>query len=609
MLNNSASPLITHRIFHCNLSSLLPRVTASMPFDILRRKASSSSTATAASASDLAEQDPTLAGGAINPKNGSSIANGTLLRSLETLQFANTFTTELPGDPITENGIRQVHNSFFSFVEPTPTGTEPSTIIASDDVAKLIGIDPEESDRPEFAMIFSGNALLPGDTRPYAHCYGGHQFGSWAGQLGDGRAICLGEVLNPKTGIRWELQLKGAGRTPYSRFADGRAVLRSSLREYVASEAMAALGVPTTRALSLVATGDDVLRDMFYNGNAKMEPGAVVCRVAQSFIRFGTFQLPISRGDDQIPLGKQLGDYVIRHFYPECASAENPYAALLTAIAERTGHLVAEWHRVGFVHGVLNTDNMSILGDTIDYGPYGWLERYDPDFTPNTTDLPGRRYCFHAQPEIGQFNILQLARSMVLGGMMTEDEAREGLVAYGKALTDRFSCMMGDKLGLKEYDRVLANGLFKEMYGDSADYTNTFRALSSVSASTPSSGDDGEIPVELAAAVGLDDGLEEERRNAWSGWVRQYRAALRAAGWKDDEERKAVQNKANPAIIPRNHVLVGIIGEAEVGNYEPLFKYMEALKKPYTSEGIDPAWVEPGPKQSRMGVELLSCSS
>lgn len=191
---------------------------------------------------------------------------------------------------------------------------------------------------------------------------------------------------------------------------------------------------------------------------------------------------------------------------------------------------------------------------------------------------------------------------------MTEEEAREGLVVYGTALTERFSEMMGQKLGLKEYDRVLANGLFKAMFEDAADYTNTFRALSSVSAATPSSGDDGEIPEALAAAVGLEE-LEEERTVVWSTWVRQYRAALRAAGWKSDEERIAVQNGANPALIPRNHVLVGIIGEAEVGNYEPLHRFMEAMTSPYTSEGVDPAWMEPGPKQSRLGVELLSCSS
>jgi uncharacterized protein YdiU (UPF0061 family) len=556
------------------------------------------------------------AGGSPNSNTENTTTAKTNLVTLENLNFANTFSTELPADPSTVNTPRQVENAFFSFVNPSGTGTEPSTIAISTEVATMIGLDPEEAERPEFDLVFSGNALLPGDTKPYAQCYGGHQFGSWAGQLGDGRAICLGEVVNTTTGIRWELQLKGAGRTPYSRFADGRAVLRSSIREYVASEAMAAFGVPTTRALSLVLTGDDVLRDMFYNGNAQMEPGAVVCRVAQSFIRFGTFQLPASRGDDQKGMVKTLADFVIRHFYQdECSSttdnnsSNNQYALLLQAIAKRTGHLVSEWHRVGFVHGVLNTDNMSILGDTIDYGPYGWIERYDPDFTPNTTDLPGRRYCFHAQPEIGQFNILQLARALIGGGLITEDEAREGLVAYGTALTDSFSTMMGSKMGLKTYDRVLANGLLKAMFEDSADYTNVFRALSSVSMATPASGNDGEIPTELLAAVELDN-LPADRTEVWSTWVKEYRTALRTAGWSSDEERKKVQDSTNPVIVPRNHVLVGIISEATVGNYEPLEKYMAALRQPYTDSGeIDAKWKEPGPKQSRMGVELLSCSS
>lgn len=206
------------------------------------------------------------------------------LSSLEQLTFTDSFTKELPGDPLDDNRTRQVHGAFYSFVKPTPTGTEPSTILASPEVARLVGLAPGEIERPEFAMVFSGNAPLPG-SKPYAQCYGGHQFGNWAGQLGDGRAICLGIVEHPASGEQWVLQLKGAGRTPYSRFADGRAVLRSSLREYVASEAMAALGVPTTRALSLVNTGDQVVRDMFYNGNAQLEPGAVVCRVARSFIR------------------------------------------------------------------------------------------------------------------------------------------------------------------------------------------------------------------------------------------------------------------------------------------------------------------------------------
>lgn len=340
---SAASPL--RRLCPRLLHSSFPAAAAAphMPLETLRRGVSTSASASPTSSTDKAT---------ISTEN---------LASLEDLKFDNTFTAELPADPSTASGTRQVFGAFYSWVDPTPADGSPTTIISSDAVSKLIGLDPSEAQRPEFALCFGGAALLPG-SRPYAQCYGGHQFGSFAGQLGDGRAICLGEVMNPATGVRWELQLKGAGRTPYSRFADGRAVLRSSLREYVASEAMAALGVPTTRALSLVATGDSVLRDMFYNGNAKEEPGAVVCRVARSFIRFGTFQLPASRGEEESKLVGVLTAYVIKHFYPECASAANPAAALLAAVARKTGALISEWQRVGFVHGVGNTDNFSILG-------------------------------------------------------------------------------------------------------------------------------------------------------------------------------------------------------------------------------------------------------
>lgn len=568
------------------------------------------------------------------------IAEGTsALSTLENLSFDNTFTTELPGDSSQENRVRQVQGAFFSYTNPSPTGTEPTTIASSPEVASLIGLDPAELDRPEFAMIFSGNAPLPA-SRPYAQCYGGHQFGSWAGQLGDGRAICLGEILNPRSGLRWELQLKGVGRTPYSRMADGRAVLRSSLREFVASEAMAALGVPTTRALSLVGTGDQVVRDMFYSGNPQLEPGAVVCRVARSFIRFGTFQLPVSRGEDQVQLAKQLADYVIRHFYPECDvkdiedrrtwldsnnnseeqrgrgsggtessksdSSANKYAQFLEAVAMRTAFLVSEWQRVGFTHGVLNTDNMSIVGDTIDYGPYGWIERFDPEFTPNTTDLPGRRYAFGAQPEVGQWNIVQLARALVAAGLVNEDEGAQGVAAYGRALMDAYYNAMARKMGMKTYDGKLAEDLLKEMFEDAVDYTNTFRALSSVEAA-PTSGDDGEIPAVLAEV--LSEVSNEDRVGAWTGWLRRYRAALRAEGWASEAERQAVQDSVNPAIIPRNHVLVDIIGEAEAGDYEPLHRYLKALETPYVKDRVDPAWCKPAPKKCRVGVELLSCSS
>lgn len=294
-------------------------------------------------------------------------------KTLEELVVPNTFTHELPGDSTREPGRRQVKGAFFSYVDPTPTGTEPYLVAASREMAEELGLDSEELDRPEFAQYLSGNAVLPQiSSKTYAQCYGGHQFGSWAGQLGDGRAINLGEIVGP-SGKHWEVQLKGVGRTPYSRTADGRAVLRSSLREFIGSEAMFHLGVPTTRALSLVGTGQQVMRDMFYNGNIKMEPGAVVCRVSPSFIRFGTFQLPASRGGSETMLVQALADYVIKHHYPHLKGQPEQYRELLREVSHRTAELVAWWQCVGFTHGVLNTDNMSILGETIDYGPYGFL--------------------------------------------------------------------------------------------------------------------------------------------------------------------------------------------------------------------------------------------
>ena len=239
---------------------------------------------------------------------------------------------------------------------------------------------------------------------------GGHQFGHWAGQLGDGRAISLGEAVLAD-GQRRELQLKGAGPTPYSRSADGRAVLRSSIREFLCSEAMHHLGIPTTRALSLVGTGEGVVRDMFYDGHPEVEPGAIVCRVAPSFLRFGHFELPSQRGDTS--LLQALADFCIARDFPHLRGRGEPlYADWFAEVCERTARLVAGWMRVGFVHGVLNTDNMSILGLAIDYGPYGWIDAYDPDWTPNTTDATGRRYRFGWQPRVANWNLGQLARAL-----------------------------------------------------------------------------------------------------------------------------------------------------------------------------------------------------
>jgi uncharacterized protein YdiU (UPF0061 family) len=289
-------------------------------------------------------------------------------------RFDNSFLRQLPGDPDTRIFPRQVQAAAWSAVDPSPVEA-PRLLAHSREIAAELGFSELDIASPDFARVFSGNALLPG-MQPFATNYGGHQFGHWAGQLGDGRAISLGEVVLAG-GDRRELQLKGAGPTPYSRSADGRAVLRSSIREFLCSEAMHHLGIRTTRALSLVATGDDVVRDMFYDGHARPEPGAVVCRVAPSFLRFGHFELPARRGD--VALLRQLADFCITRDFPHITSTgDGKYADWFGEVCERTARLVAEWMRVGFVHGVLNTDNMSIIGLTIDYGPYGSIQPYGP---------------------------------------------------------------------------------------------------------------------------------------------------------------------------------------------------------------------------------------
>ncbi|MGD0960991.1 MAG: protein adenylyltransferase SelO family protein, partial [Methylomonas sp.] len=335
----------------------------------------------------------------------SSEASSALFNNLH---FDNRFVRELPADPEPENYRRQVYQACYSRVLPTKMG-EPTLVAYSSELAAELGLTEKICASLPFRQVFVGNQLLEG-MEPYACCYGGHQFGYWAGQLGDGRAINLGEVVT-RQGQYLTLQLKGAGLTPYSRSADGLAVLRSSIREFLCSEAMHYLGVPTTRALSVILTGKMVSRDMFYDGNPQMEPGAVVCRVAPSFTRFGSFQIFTDR--DDLDTLKKLLDYTIRYDFPHLdPPSVKVYLQWFAEVCKLTAALVVHWQRVGFVHGVLNTDNMSILGLTIDYGPYGWIENYDPDWTPNTTDAQGRRYRFGNQPQIAYWNLVQLANAL-----------------------------------------------------------------------------------------------------------------------------------------------------------------------------------------------------
>jgi len=529
--------------------------------------------------------------------------------SLFDLQFVNRFTRDLPADPEGSTRPREVTGALFSRVAPTAVA-DPRLVAGSAECAALLGLDPAELESPEFARVFGGNGLLPG-MDPFAMAYGGHQFGHWAGQLGDGRAINLGEVEGPD-GIGWTLQLKGAGMTPYSRRADGLAVLRSSVREFLCSEAMFHLGVPTTRALSLVTTGDQVLRDMFYDGNARMEPGAIVCRVARSFVRFGSFELPASRGDEG--LLRALAEHVIRTSFPELDAppAGEPvpaevYAAWVREVVRRTAVMVAHWMRVGFVHGVMNTDNMSILGETIDYGPYGWLEGYDPGWTPNTTDAQGRRYRFGHQHEIAHWNLTRFASAVVplVGDVAPLQDAVDD---FQRVYTEAWTGMLAAKLGLpafqQEVDGPLAEELFRVLELQEIDMTIFFRRLGQVTA------DDPDPVAALVPACYDADGFEGETRAALEAWLTRYLERARALG-VEDGERRARMDLANPRYVLRNYLAQLAIDRAEKGDPRGVRELLDVLRRPYEDQpGRDefdarrPEWA-----RHRPGCSMLSCSS
>ena len=366
----------------------------------------------------------------------------------------NAFTSSLPGDPVKDNYVRTVLNSCFSFVNPTKVPS-PQIISVNEELSKELGINYWENIE-FFKKIFSGNKIFD-NFKPYAQNYGGHQFGNWAGQLGDGRAITVLELKLPNND-KFELQLKGSGQTPYSRFADGKAVLRSSLREYLCSEAMHHLNIPTTRALSLMLSGENIVRDMFYDGNPKEEKGAIVCRVSPSFLRFGHFEIH-ARNNNTLLL-KKLVQYALENHFKNIIKKDNEFEEQLILcfeeIVKKTAFLVAEWMRVGFVHGVLNTDNMSILGLTIDYGPYGWIDDFNLNWTPNTTDLEFKRYRFGEQPNIAMWNLYKLAESLsVINDNFSEFE--KIIDYFPKYFEDFHNANMSKKLGLQNLSK---NSLF-----------------------------------------------------------------------------------------------------------------------------------------------------
>ena len=514
--------------------------------------------------------------------------------------FDNAFVRELPGDSESGPRLRQVEGAVWSSVEPTPVDA-PRVVAWSAEMAATFGLAEADLRGERFARVFGGNALLPG-MQPWASNYGGHQFGVWAGQLGDGRAISLGEALDAR-GQRWELQLKGAGPTPYSRGADGRAVLRSSIREFLCSEAMHHLGIPTTRALCLVVTGEAVVRDMFYDGHPREEPGAIVCRVAPSFTRFGHFELPYARND--VALLRQLADFTIRRDFPQLrGEGETLYADWFGEVCERTARLLAQWMRVGFVHGVMNTDNMSILGLTIDYGPYGWIDDYDPDWTPNTTDAMRRRYRFGQQPNVAWWNLSRLASAL---SPLFSDVAplQAGLDRYAAAWAAADRANVAAKLGLAEArdeDLGLREDLHAWMHEAQADMTLTWRALADLDTQAPT-------PALLAGVC-----YEENRRLAAEptlrDWLDRYAARLREDPLSP-EQRRSRMRLANPAYVLRNYLAQEAIDRAEQGDYALVHELLEVMRHPYDDQPGRERFAQKRPDwaKQRAGCSMLSCSS
>ncbi len=532
------------------------------------------------------------------------------------LRFDNRFVAELPGDTVTSNFRRQVEGACYSLVSPTPVQA-PVLVVCAREVAEMLGLSPADCAAPWFPDVFAGNRLLPG-MQPYATCYGGHQFGNWAGQLGDGRAINLGETVNLR-GERWALQLKGAGPTPYSRGADGLAVLRSSLREFLCSEAMHHLGVPTTRALSLCLTGEEVVRDMFYDGHPAPEPGAVVCRVSPSFTRFGHFQILAARGEHA--LLQRLVDYTIATDFPELgllalpdeAARRSGYQIWFAEVCRRTAIMAAHWMRVGFVHGVMNTDNMSILGLTIDYGPYGWLENYDPDWTPNTTDAQGRRYRYGQQPAIALWNLVQLANALY---PLFDDVAplEAALDVYGATYQQVWAETTAAKLGLTASNdadnAALADDLFGLLAAVETDMTLFFRALGELNVHSPAELRADALIAHFHAAYYVPAQLDADYRAKLEAWFARYAARV-ARDAEPAGQRLARMAAVNPRYVLRNYLAQLAIDQAAAGDFALVGELLEVLRRPYDDQPEYVRFAERRPDwaRHRAGCSMLSCSS
>lgn len=555
----------------------------------------------------------------------SSSTSAPVAGTLAALEFGAKFADALPADPLTAPDTRQVRGAAYSLVAPTPpeqtdqlpvwarglreglVARPPPPLVRalagwSPSAAKLLGVRKFASKdaAQEIAVLGGFGDLLPG-MRPFAANYGGHQFGVWAGQLGDGRAIALGDTAG------WELQLKGAGSTPYSRRADGRAVLRSSVREFLCSESMHFLGVPTTRALSLVTTGTGIIRDMFYTNEPELEPGAVVCRMAPTFLRLGSFQLPASRGEFE--LLQQFADFAIDNYFTDLKVPEhgNRYTEFVREVSRLNAVMVARWMGVGFVHGVMNTDNFSILGLTIDYGPYGFLDAYDPEYTPNSSDMPNKRYKYAAQPEIARWNILQFVQSMV--SLTSVAEMQSVVDDFPAVYKAEYNRMFAGKLGLGDIssaeDAKLLEDFLDLLEATQVDFTNGWRMLCKVEAG---------MAVEDAFSVlePLFLGKNVEKMQ-WELWLLKYVARVESDETNEvmtKEQRKKTMDGANPVYILRNYMAQNAIEKATEGDFTEIETLYKLLSKPFeVQDGMDKYTQEPPDWALRRGVKVNSCSS
>jgi uncharacterized protein YdiU (UPF0061 family) len=471
-----------------------------------------------------------------------------------------------------DNSYARLPDRFFARLRPTPVAA-PRLVRLNTNLALEIGLDPEKLAAPLSVEVLAGNRV-PQGGEPLAMAYAGHQFGTFVPQLGDGRAILLGEVID-RAGMRRDIQLKGAGPTPYSRRGDGRAALGPVLREYIVSEAMAALGIPTTRALAAVTTGETVWRETAL-------PGAVLARVASSHIRVGTFQYFAALHD--VDAIRRLADHVIARHYPDAAGAANPYHALLDHVVSSQAALIAQWLLVGFIHGVMNTDNMSIAGETIDYGPCAFMDAYDPRAVYSSIDRMGR-YAYGNQPDIALWNLIRLAETLL--PLLSEDngaaikEAQESIGAFATLFDAAYAAGLSRKLGLSESrpdDLSLAQDLLERMAHNGADFTLVFRRLCDAAA-----GPDGDAGVRIQFA---DPGAFDE-------WAAKWRYRLAQEGGEPTERRSAMR-AANPAFIPRNHLVEEtIIAAVNNGDFSPFERLLSVVSAPYEDQPAFGRYADP----------------